>query len=83
MKNPGFDTDTILNVMKSFILDQLQDKVIDANISVAICIGDCEVGDVYLSSTPWFVDYFPKEIVMSEIVEAYKLLAEGTTSTIS
>ena len=51
MRNLGFDSETLLNVMKSFILDQLQDKVIDSRISVAICIGDCEVGDAYLSST--------------------------------
>ena len=63
--------------MKTFILDQLQDKVIDSKISVAICVGDCEVGDVYLSDAVWFTDYFPNELPMSEIVGAYVLLSEG------
>jgi hypothetical protein len=63
--------------MKTFITDHLQDKVIDSKISVAICIGDCEVGDVYLSDSLWFTDHFSDELLMSEIVEAYKFLSQG------
>ena len=81
LKNPGLDVETLLSVMKTFIIDQLQDKVIDSKISVAICIGDCEAGGVYLSDTVWFTDIFPDELVMSEIVGAYLMLSEGGVGT--
>lgn len=79
LKNPEFDTETLLNVMKTFILDHLQDKVIDSKISVALCIGDCEVGDVYLSDSIWFTDHFPETLLMSEIVAAFRFLSSGGT----
>ena len=77
LKSSVFDADTLLPVMKAFIMDHLQDKVIDAKISVSLCLGDCEVGDVYLSDTSWFIDCFPDTLIMAEIVEGYNFLSRG------
>ncbi len=63
--------------MKSFITDNLRDKVISDSIPVRVCLGDCDVGNVYLSDTLWFTDYFPKELIMAEIVEGYLAFCSG------
>jgi hypothetical protein len=75
--NPNFDLETTLTVMKAFIVDKLQDKVISAAVPVSVCLGDCEIGDVYLSDTLWFQDYFPQTLKMSEIVEAFFAFSSG------
>ena len=75
--NPNFDLETTLTVMKAFIVDKLQDKVISSSVPVFVCLGDCEIGDVYLSDTLWFQDYFPQSLKMSEIVEAFFAFSSG------
>lgn len=64
----------ILGVMKTFMIESLQEKVISSEAPVDICLENMEVDDMLLADTQWFLDTFPSSLKMSEIVEAYNLI---------
>lgn len=81
IRMPGFDLEGLLPIMKSFIVEQLQEKRISEKESIDICLGDLEIDDVCLNETLWFSDYFPKNIRMAEILETYKVLSNGNSGS--
>jgi hypothetical protein len=66
----------ILYVLKSFIIENLQQQTIAPSTSVRVCLIEVEVDGIFLGDAGWFVETFPDCIEMAEIVEMYLFLKD-------
>lgn len=77
LKNPNFKSAKILSILKSFITENLQERTIAPSTSIYICLVNLEVDGIYLGDIDWFVDIFPQDIPMSEIVDTFEVIKEA------
>lgn len=77
LKNEEFDTGRLLPVMKKFIVENLQEKIMKEDLPVSVCMGHCELDDMLLADYSWFDSLFPSSLQMQEIVEAYKFITDN------
>lgn len=74
---PTFNAQRILAIMKSFMLENLQEQTITPSVSIHTCMINLEVEGVLLGDLEWFVVSFPEVVTMGEIVECFEFIKEG------
>ena len=77
MKYPNFKSTKILSILKSFITENLQERTIAPSTPIFICLINLEVDEIFLGDADWFVDTFPQDITMSEIVDTFEMVKEA------
>jgi len=75
-RNSAFLVDKVLAVFKSFALESLKQEGCGVKTSSPIIdiLKFAELGEHYLEDLPWFMEFFPKSILMEEFISAYRLL---------
>jgi hypothetical protein len=68
------DTNTLLPLLKEWIISNLALKSINDKSSLKETLGFIDIDDEYLSDKDWFVEFFPDTLLMNQVVDLYNNL---------